>query len=57
MIHLFGVLWKILPAFSGFFFAVSNPELSKEIKDGLTPIGYYLKDGVFGSLAYIGELI
>ena len=54
---MLGIVWKILPAFSGFFFAVGNPELSKEIKDGVTPIGYFLKDSVLGFLSYIGELI
>lgn len=54
---MLGIVWKILPAFSGFFFAVGNPDLSKEISDALTPIGYYLKDTVLGFLAYIGELI
>jgi len=29
----FNIIWKIIPAFSGFFFAVGNPELSKEISD------------------------
>lgn len=57
MIHtLFGVLWKIIPAFSGFFFAVGNPELSTEISETLTPIGYQIKDGVLGGLGYLGGL-
>ena len=49
-----GVIWKIIPAFSGFFFAVSNPELSKEIADALIPIGIYAKDAFLGALVFLG---
>ena len=52
----FGIIWKIIPAFSGFFFAVGNPELSKEISDALTPIGIYAKDAFLGVLAFLGGL-
>ncbi len=54
---MIGILWKIIPVASGFFFAVSHPDISKEINDELTPIGIYIKDAVFGALAFVGGLI
>ncbi len=53
----FGLLWKIIPVATGFIFAVSHPELSKEISETLTPIVYFLKDAILGGFAYIGGLI
>ena len=52
-----GIVWKIIPAFSGFFFAVGHPELSKEISDTLTPIGYQVKDVLLGGVVYLGGII
>lgn len=54
---MIGLAWKILPIASGFFFAVSHPDISKEINDTVTPIAYFIKDAVLGTLAYIGALI
>ena len=54
---MIGIIWKIIPVASGFFFAVGNPDLSKEINDKVTPIGIYLKDAIFGTLSYIGGLV
>jgi len=54
---LIGILWKVIPVASGFFFAVGHPDLSKEINAEITPIGYYIKDAIFGALAFLGGLI
>lgn len=53
----FGLLWKIIPIASGFFFAVGHPELSKEISETITPIGYQLKDAILGFITYLGGII
>jgi hypothetical protein len=52
-----GTLWKIIPVASGFFFAVGHPDLSREISDTITPIGYQLKDAILGFITYLGVLI
>jgi len=54
---LIGIIWKVIPVASGFFFAVGNPDLSTEINEKITPIGIHIKDGVLGFLTYIGGLI
>ena len=54
---MIGILWKIIPVASGFFFAVSHPDVSKEINDTLTPIAYFIKDAILGGLAFLGGLI
>lgn len=54
---MIGILWKVIPVASGFFFAVSHPDVSKEINDELTPIAYYIKDAIFSTLAFLGGLI
>lgn len=54
---MISLAWKIIPVASGFFFAVSNPDVSKEISDTITPIAYFIKDTVLGALTFIGGLI
>ncbi len=54
---MIGIIWKVIPVASGFFFAVGHPTLSKEISDTITPIAYEIKDALLGVLAYIGGLI
>lgn len=54
---MIGIVWKIIPIATGFFFAVSHPDVSQEIYKALTPIAYFIKDTVLGFLAYIGELV
>jgi len=52
-----GILWKVIPIATGFFFAVSHPDISQEIYKALTPIAYFIKDTVLGGLTYLGGLI
>jgi len=54
---LIGIIWKIIPVASGFFFAVGHPTLSKEISDTITPIAYEIKDALLGFIGYLGALI
>lgn len=54
---MIGLAWKILPIATGFFFATAHPDVSKEINDTLTPIAYFIKDAILGTLSYIGALI
>lgn len=54
---MIGILWKIIPVATGFFFAVSHPDVSQEIYKALTPIAYFIKDAIVGGLAFLGGLI
>jgi len=53
---LIHIVWKIIPLATGFFFAVGHPELSKEISETLTPIGYQIKDAILGGITYLGGI-
>ncbi len=53
---MIGIVWKVIPVATGFFFAVGHPDLAKEIADTITPIAYQIKDAVLGGLGYLGGL-
>ena len=52
-----GIVFKIIPVASGFFFAVSHPDLSQEINEGLQPIWVYAQDAILNALAWLGALV
>lgn len=54
---MIGIIWKVIPVASGFFFAVGHPDISKEISDTITPIAYFIKDALLGTLTFLGGLV